>query len=141
MQLVLFKTAFGGILFHRTFTYNSAVTVVVKLCYTHLWVGVFAGKVSEVTEDLALHVVFQGGEPAVGLLVHRVVQLQKLHQLLRLHLIGKRDFCFKNTNRQRKDDRGCIINPSFQSGRLQHILIYINRRRFYCCRKRQFLPL
>lgn len=60
----------------------------------HLWVGVFAGEVSEVTEDLALHVVFQGGEPVVGLLVHQVVQLQELHQLLPLHLIGQRDFCF-----------------------------------------------
>lgn len=44
---------------------------------------------SEVTEDLALHVVFQGGEPAAGLLVHGVMQLQKLHQLLSLHLIAQ----------------------------------------------------
>lgn len=61
-----------------------------------LWVGVFAGEVSEVTEDLALHVVFQGGEPAVGLLVHGVVQLQKLHQLLCLHLIRQRLFFQKH---------------------------------------------
>lgn len=59
-----------------------------------LWVGVFAGKVSEVTEDLALHVVFQGGEPAVGLLVHGVVQLPELHQLLRFHLEGQRHVGF-----------------------------------------------
>lgn len=63
--------------------------------FADLWVGVFAGEVSEVTEDLALHVVFQGGEPAVGLIVHRVVQLQKLHQLLCLHLIRQRDRFFK----------------------------------------------
>lgn len=62
--------------------------------FTDLRFGVFAGKVSEVAEDLALHVVFQGGEPAVGLIVHRVVQLQKLHQLLSLHLIGQKDFIF-----------------------------------------------
>lgn len=79
----------------------------------HLWVGVFAGEVSKVTEDLALHVVFQGGEPVVGLLVHRVVQLQELHQLLRLHLIGQRDFwVFLNTRSQRKDDRGYIISDN-----------------------------
>lgn len=63
----------------------------------HLGVGVLAGEVSKVTEDLALHVVFQGGEPAVGLLVNRVVQLEQLHQLLRLHLIGQRDVCFSKT--------------------------------------------
>lgn len=63
----------------------------------YLWVGVFAGEVSKVTEDLALHVVFQGGEPAVGLLVHGVVQLQELHQLFRLHLQGQEQFLtFKN---------------------------------------------
>lgn len=54
----------------------------------HLRVGVFAREVPKVTEYLALHVVLQGGEPAVGLVVHRVVQLQELHQLLRLHLQG-----------------------------------------------------
>lgn len=41
------------------------------------------------TEDLALHVVFQAGKPAAGLLIHGVVQLQKLHQLLSLHLIAQ----------------------------------------------------
>lgn len=65
----------------------------------HLWVGVLAGEVSKVTEDLALHVVFQGGEPAVGLLVNGVVQLQQLHQLLRLHLIGQTDVCFLKTDK------------------------------------------
>lgn len=63
-----------------------------KCTVAHLWVGVFAGEVSKVTEDLALHVVFQGGEPAVGLLVHGVMQLQELHQLLRLHLQGREQF-------------------------------------------------
>lgn len=43
-------------------------------------------------EDLALHVVLQRGEPVVGLLVHGVVQLQKLRQLLPLHLIGHTGF-------------------------------------------------
>lgn len=62
---------------------------VLKSIQTHLWVRVFTGKMSKVTEDLALHVVFQGGKPAAGLLVHRVVQLQKLHQLLSLHLMAQ----------------------------------------------------
>lgn len=65
-----------------------------KCVLSYLRVGVFAGKVSKVAEDLALHVVFQWGEPAVGLFIHRVVHLQKLHQLLRLHLIRWREFIF-----------------------------------------------
>lgn len=56
----------------------------------YLRVGVFAGQVSEVAQDLALHVVLQRGEPAAGLLVHRVMQLQQLHKLLPLDLIGHR---------------------------------------------------
>lgn len=62
--------------------------------FADLWVGVFAGKVSEVAVDLALHVVFQGGEPAVGLIVHGVVQLHKVHQLLPLHLMGQKKIIF-----------------------------------------------
>lgn len=57
-----------------------------KSCWSHLWVRVFAREVPKVTEYLVLHGVLQGGEPTVGLFVHRVVQLQQLHQLLPLHL-------------------------------------------------------
>ena len=60
-----------------------------KQVFADLRVGVVAGEVSEVAEDLALHVVLQGGEPVVGLLVHSVVHLQNLHKLLPLHLIGQ----------------------------------------------------
>lgn len=65
---------------------------VLRSTETHLWVRVFTGKMSEVAEDLALHVVFQGGEPAAGLLVHRVMQLLELHQLLSLHLSAQNLF-------------------------------------------------
>lgn len=83
--------------------------------FADLWVGVFAGEVSEVTEDLALHVVFQGGEPAVGLIVHRVVQLHKLHQLLCLHLIRQRDRFFKKTplTRGKMTEAVCLITKPY----------------------------
>lgn len=58
--------------------------------FSDLWVRVFAGKVSKVAEYLALHVVLQGGKPVVGLVIHRVMKLQKLHQLFSLHLIGQK---------------------------------------------------
>ena len=63
---------------HIVYTVCVCVYVCVCVSVSHLWVGVFPWQVSEVAEDLALHVVLQGGEPGSGLLIHRVMQLLQL---------------------------------------------------------------
>lgn len=57
------------------------------LTVSYLDVRVFFRQLSKVTDDLVLHVVFEGGEPGAGLLVHTVMQLLQLHQLLSIHLL------------------------------------------------------